>query len=134
LPKLFSSIHPRFRTPWRSNLMLMVFVALFSAFAPIAIVGDMTSIGTLLAFVLVSGGIIIMRKTRPGPRPFRTPWVPFIPILSIVVNLILMAVLGWSNWARLIGWLAIGLVIYYTYGRKHSVKGATEPRPSGSGH
>jgi basic amino acid/polyamine antiporter, APA family len=124
LPKMFSSIHPRFRTPWRSNLVLMCFVALFSAFAPIAIVGDMTSIGTLLAFVLVSGGIIIMRKTRPGPRPFRTPWVPFIPILSIVVNLILMAGLGWSNWARLVGWLAIGLLIYYAYGRKHSVKGA----------
>ncbi|MDP8980894.1 MAG: amino acid permease [Acidobacteriota bacterium] len=122
LPKLFSSIHPRFRTPWRSNLMLMIFVSLFSAFAPIAIVGDMTSIGTLLAFVLVSGGIIIMRKTRPGPRPFRTPWVPFIPILSIAVNLLLMVSLGWSNWARLVGWLAIGLLIYFGYGRKHRVK------------
>jgi APA family basic amino acid/polyamine antiporter len=131
LPKLFSEIHPRLRTPWRSNLALMLFVAVFSAFAPIAIVGQMTSIGTLFAFVLVCGGILILRKTRPGPRPFRTPWVPFVPIMGILVNLLLMAGLGLGNWARLILWLAIGLLIYYTYGRKHRTQ--TEPRPSGSG-
>ena len=135
LPKSFSDIHPRTLTPWRSNLALMFFVALFSAFAPIAIVGQMTSIGTLFAFVLVCGGILILRKTRPGPRPFRTPWVPFVPIMGILVNLVLMAGLGLGNWARLILWLAIGLLIYFTYGRKHSVMSAqTEPRPSGSGH
>ena len=123
LPKMFSDIHPRRLTPWRSNLALMLFVAVFSAFAPIAIVGQMTSIGTLFAFVLVCGGILILRKTRPGPRPFRTPWVPFVPIMGILVNLLLMAGLGLGNWARLIVWLAIGLLIYFSYGRKHSVTG-----------
>jgi APA family basic amino acid/polyamine antiporter len=121
LPPLFSQIHPKFRTPWRCNLLLMVFVSLFAAFAPIAIVGQMTSIGTLFAFVLVCGGIIIMRRTHPElPRPFRTPWVPVVPVLGIVVNILLMAGLGLSNWARLIIWLFIGLAIYFGYSRHHS--------------
>jgi APA family basic amino acid/polyamine antiporter len=114
LPPVFSRVHPKFRTPWLCNLLLMVFVSLFSAFAPIGLVGQMTSIGTLFAFVLVCGGVIIMRRSNPDiERPFRTPWVPFIPIMGILVNLLLMAGLGLSNWARLIGWLAIGLVIYF---------------------
>jgi basic amino acid/polyamine antiporter, APA family len=122
LPMLFSSVHPRFRTPWRCNLVLMLFVGLFAAFAPIAVVGEMTSIGTLFAFVIVCAGILIMRRTQPFiPRPFKTPWVPLIPILGILTNLFLMSGLGWSNWARLIVWLAIGLVIYFSYSRKHSV-------------
>ncbi len=122
LPKLFSSVHPKFRTPWRCNLVLMLFVGLFAAFAPIAVVGEMTSIGTLFAFVIVCAGILIMRRTQPFiPRPFKTPWVPLIPILGIITNLFLMSGLGWSNWARLVVWLAIGLVIYFTYSRKHSV-------------
>jgi APA family basic amino acid/polyamine antiporter len=122
LPKLFSSVHPKFRTPWRCNLVLMLFVGLFAAFAPIAVVGEMTSIGTLFAFVIVCAGILIMRRTQPFiPRPFKTPWVPLIPILGIITNLFLMSGLGWSNWARLIVWLAIGLVIYFSYSRKHSV-------------
>jgi basic amino acid/polyamine antiporter, APA family len=121
LPKLFSDVHPKFRTPWRSNLMLMVFVSLFSAFAPISMVGHMTSIGTLFAFVIVCLGIMIMRKTQPGlPRPFRTPWVPVVPILGILVNVLMMLGLGLSNWARLFGWLAIGLAIYFLYSRRHS--------------
>ena len=74
----------------------------------------MTSIGTMFAFVIVSGGVMLMRKRNPElPRPFRTPWVPLVPILSIAVNLLLMAGLGWGNWARLIVWLAIGLTIYF---------------------
>ena len=102
-------MHPKFRTPWRCNLLLMVFVSLFAAFAPIAVVGQMTSIGTMFAFVIVSGGVIVMRRRNPElARPFRTPWVPLVPVLSIAVNLLLMAGLGWSNWARLIVWLAIG--------------------------
>ena len=122
LPALFSSVHPKFRTPWRCNLVLMLFVGLFAAFAPIAVVGEMTSIGTLFAFVIVCAGILIMRRTQPSiPRPFKTPWVPFVPVLGILTNLFLMSGLGWTNWARLIVWLAIGLVIYFSYSRKHSV-------------
>ncbi|MBS1858421.1 MAG: amino acid permease [Acidobacteria bacterium] len=114
LPEVFAAVHPRYRTPWRSNLLLMVFVSLFAAFVPITVVGQMTSIGTMFAFVLVSGGIIIMRKRNPGlERPFRTPWVPVVPLASIAVNLLLMAGLGWTNWTRLIVWLAIGLAIYF---------------------
>ena len=121
LPKLFSDVHPKFRTPWRSNLVLMVFVGLFSAFAPISVVGKMTSIGTLLAFVLVCGGVLIMRKTHPDmPRPFRTPLVPLVPILGVLCNFLLMLGLGWSNWARLVVWLVIGFVIYFSYSRHHS--------------
>jgi basic amino acid/polyamine antiporter, APA family len=121
LPKLFSDVHPKFRTPWRCNLLLMLFVGLFAAFAPIAVVGNMTSIGTLFAFVLVCGGIIVMRRTHPAtPRPFRTPFVPFLPILGIIANVALMFGLGLSNWLRLFVWLAIGLVIYFAYSRHHS--------------
>jgi basic amino acid/polyamine antiporter, APA family len=121
LPKLFSDIHPKFRTPWRSNLLFMVFVSLFSAFAPISAVGHMTSIGTLLAFVIVCAGILVMRKTQPDlPRPFKTPLVPLVPILGIVVCLLMMLSLGLTNWLRLIVWLVIGQVIYFSYSRHHS--------------
>ncbi|HYI94429.1 MAG TPA: amino acid permease [Bryobacteraceae bacterium] len=121
LPKLFSEIHPKYRTPWKSNLLFMVFVSLFAAFAPIQVVGEMTSIGTLFAFVLVCAGIMVMRKTHPElPRPFRTPLVPIVPILGILANLFLMFGLGWENWMRLIVWMAIGFVIYFGYGRKNS--------------
>jgi APA family basic amino acid/polyamine antiporter len=114
LPRVFGEVHPKFRTPWRCNLLLMVFVSAFSAFAPIGVVGSMTSIGTLFAFVVVSVGVIVMRRTNPhAVRPFRTPWVPFLPALGIVVNVTLMLGLGILNWARLIGWLAIGFAIYF---------------------
>src|SRR5260370_15751321 len=121
LPKLFCDVHPKFRTPWKSNLLLMLFVGLFAAFAPISVVGQMTSIGTLLAFVLVCGGILVMRKTHADiPRPFKTPLVPLVPILGILCNLLMMFGLGWTNWARLIVWLVIGLAIYFYYSRHHS--------------
>jgi len=121
LPKIFSEIHPRYRTPWRSNILFMIFVSLFSAFAPISVVGEMTSIGTLFAFVIVCFGIIIMRRTQPDvARPFRTPWVPLIPILGILVNMAMMFGLGWTNWARLFVWLAVGLLIYFGYSQRHS--------------
>ncbi|MCC7173691.1 MAG: amino acid permease [Bryobacterales bacterium] len=121
LPAIFSDIHPKFRTPWRSNILFMVFVSLFSAFAPISVVGHMTSIGTLLAFVIVCAGILVMRRTQPdAPRPFRTPWVPVVPVLGILVNFAMMYGLGWENWARLVGWLIIGLCIYFSYSRHHS--------------
>jgi APA family basic amino acid/polyamine antiporter len=121
LPSVFSQIHHRFRTPWRSNMLFMVFVSLFSGFAPIRVVGEMTSIGTLLAFVIVCAAILIMRKTQPDvPRPFRTPLVPLVPILGVLANLGLMLGLGLSNWLRLVIWMAIGFVIYFKYSRKHS--------------
>jgi basic amino acid/polyamine antiporter, APA family len=122
LPKVFSDIHPKWRTPYRSNMVFMVFVGVFAAFAPIQLVGEMTSIGTLFAFVLVCAGIIVMRKTHPElPRPFRTPLVPIVPILGIVANLFLMFGLGLENWLRLIIWLMIGLCIYFGYSRKNSL-------------
>ena len=121
LPPVFAEVHPTFRTPWRSNLLLMVFVSLFSAFAPIGVVGKMTSIGTMFAFVIVCGGVIVLRKQNPeAARPFRTPWVPVVPVLGIVVNLALMFGLGASNWARLLTWLAIGLAIYFGRRRPRS--------------
>jgi APA family basic amino acid/polyamine antiporter len=99
----------------------MVFVGCFAAFAPIQIVGEMTSIGTLFAFVLVCIGIVVMRRTHPElPRPFRTPFVPILPIVGVAVNLFLMAGLGWENWARLIVWMAIGMAVYFGYSRHHS--------------
>ncbi len=122
LPQLFRDVHPRFRTPWRCNLILMVFVSLFAAFAPISVVGKMTSIGTLFAFVIVCVGIIIMRHTNPNaPRPFRTPFVPVTPILGVIVCFAMMLGLGWTNWARLVIWLAIGLIIYFSYSRSRSL-------------
>lgn len=121
LPKLFSEIHPKFHTPWRCNLVLMLFVSLFSAFAPIELVGSLTSIGTLLAFVIVCAGVLVLRYSDPDrPRPFSTPLVPFTPIAGIVVCLVMMLSLGLDNWLRLIAWLVLGLVIYLFYGRSHS--------------
>jgi APA family basic amino acid/polyamine antiporter len=122
LPKVFSAVHPRFRTPWRSNLLFMAGTGVLAAFAPIQALGEATSIGTLFAFVLVCFGILIMRRTHPDtPRPFRTPLVPLIPLLGIAFNLSLMLGLGWTNWARLLGWMALGLVIYFNYGRRNSI-------------
>jgi len=121
LPKAFSEIHPKFKTPYKANLIILVLVGLFAAFIPGDVVGDMTSIGTLFAFCLVCLGVVILRKTDPDlPRQFRAPWVPFLPILGVVVCLLMMLGLGWTNWARLLGWLAIGLIIYFVYGAKHS--------------
>jgi APA family basic amino acid/polyamine antiporter len=109
------------QTPWRSNLLFFFFVAPFSAFLPLSIVGRMTSIGTLFAFVIVCAGVLVMRVKHPEqPRPFRTPWVPVVPVLGMIVNFALMYSLGESNWLRLIIWLMIGQAIYFAYGRKHS--------------
>lgn len=121
LPALFSDVHPKYRTPWRCNLIFMFFVSLFSGFVPISNLGTMTSIGTLLAFVIVCGGVIVMRRTRPDqPRPYRTPLVPVIPILGILVCMSMMVSLGVDTWIRLVVWLVIGLIIYFGYSRKHS--------------
>ncbi len=121
IPKVFSDIHPKFRTPWKSNILFFFIVAPFSAFLPLSIVGRMTSIGTLFAFVIVCAAVLVMRWKHPEQeRPFKTPWVPIIPILGVVVNFALMYSLGRSNWLRLIVWLLVGQVIYFSYGRRHS--------------
>jgi basic amino acid/polyamine antiporter, APA family len=133
LPPLFSQIHPRFRTPWKSNLLLMVFVSLGAAFTPIARLGNLTSIGTLFAFVLVCIAIVIMRKREPNlPRPFKTPFVPVVPILGVLVNLGLMAGLGIITWAAFLIWMSVGLIVYFSYGRKTStLQNAPLPSPVG---
>jgi basic amino acid/polyamine antiporter, APA family len=121
VPKVFSDVHPKFRTPWKSNLLFFVFVGSFAAFVPGDIVGDMTSIGTLFAFVLVCIGVWVLRVRDPNaPRQFVTPMVPLVPILGIIVNAAMIFGLGWPNWTRLGVWLVIGLVIYFAYGRHHS--------------
>ncbi|MCI4442073.1 MAG: amino acid permease [Lentimicrobium sp.] len=122
LPKVFSHLHPKFKTPYKANIGILVIVGSFAAFIPGDIVGDMTSIGTLFAFVLVCISVIILRKTEPDmKREFRTPWVPLIPILGVAVCLSMMYGLGWPNWLRLFVWMAIGVVIYFTYSKKNSV-------------
>ncbi len=122
LPKMFSDLHSKFKTPYKANVAILVIVGAFAAFVPGDIVGDMTSIGTLFAFVLVCISVIILRKTEPDmKREFRTPWVPFVPILGVVVCLAMMYGLGWPNWLRLFAWMAIGVVIYFAYSKKNSV-------------
>ena len=121
VPKVFSDVHPRFKTPWKSNALFFVFTSLFGAFLPEDIVGEMTSIGTLFAFILVCIGVWIMRSRRPDiPRGFRVPALPVVSILGIVICGAMIYGLGWTNWLRLAVWLVIGLVIYFSYSRHHS--------------
>jgi APA family basic amino acid/polyamine antiporter len=121
LPQSFSEVHPKFKTPYKANLFILVIVGAFAAFVPGDIVGDMTSIGTLFAFMLVCAGVIILRKTNPDlPRKFKTPFVPYVPILGIAVCFLMILGLGWTNWLRLGVWLVIGLVIFFTYSKKNS--------------
>ncbi len=122
LPKMFSDLHSKFKTPYKANIVIFIIVGLFAGFVPGDIVGDMTSIGTLFAFVLVCISVIILRKKEPNmTREFRTPWVPFVPILGVLVCLSMMYGLGWPNWLRLFAWMGIGVIIYFTYSKKNSV-------------
>ncbi len=122
VPKVFSDTHPKFRTPWKSNILFGVFTALFAGFLPDSIVGEMTSIGTLFAFILVCAGVWILRVKRPElQRSFRVPLVPVVSVLGILVCGAMIYGLGWTNWARLGVWLVIGLVFYFSYGRHHSL-------------
>ena len=119
--KFFADVHPRFRTPWKNTMLVGLLAAIVGSVTPIDDIGKMVNIGTLLAFVIVCVAVLVLRKTNPGqPRPFRTPWVPFVPVMGILFNGFMMYKLGWVNWARLIVWLLIGLVIYFFYGRHHS--------------
>ena len=121
VPSAFSDLHPRYRTPYKSNLLFFGFVGLFAAFVPGDIVGDMTSIGTLFAFILVSIGAWVMRVKSPDtPRPFRAPMLPVVSTLGVVVCGAMIFGLGWPNWARLGVWLVIGLGIYFGYGIRKS--------------
>src|SRR4051812_2188194 len=118
----FGDVHPRFRTPWKSTILTGLFVATMAGLIPLSILAEMTSIGTLFAFVIVCGAVLVMRRTNPdAKRPFRAPLVPLVPILGILTCLLLMFSLPAENWYRLIIWLVIGLVIYFLYGRRHSV-------------
>jgi len=119
--KWAGDIHPKFRTPWKSSIIVGLFVAVFAAVVPIGILGELVSIGTLLAFVIVCAGVWVLRKRRPDlHRPFKTPLVPLVPILGMLVSLALMLALPWETWLRMVVWLIIGMIIYFTYGRHHS--------------
>jgi APA family basic amino acid/polyamine antiporter len=123
MPKVFSEVHPKFRTPAKNNLLFMILVSAFAAFVPARVVGEMTSIGTLFAFILVCIGVLIMRKKMPeAPRAFRTPLVPLVPILGIGVCLFMMVFLPLDTWIRLIVWMMIGFDLYLFYGMKNSIQ------------
>ncbi|HQU45389.1 MAG TPA: amino acid permease, partial [Pirellulales bacterium] len=120
-PSFFAAIHPRFQTPWKSTIVTGIVVATMGSLLPIDILSELVNIGTLLAFAIVCAAVLIMRRTDPdAPRPFRAPLVPLVPILGILFCLVLMFSLPWENWLRLAVWLAVGMVIYFCYGRFHS--------------
>jgi APA family basic amino acid/polyamine antiporter len=123
LPRnLFGAVHPTFHTPWRATIVTGIFVALLAGFLPLGILAELVSIGTLFAFTVVCVAVLIMRRTHPDAhRPFKAPFVPHVPLAGIAICLLLMFSLPAENWYRLIGWLALGLVLYFLYGRKHSI-------------
>jgi basic amino acid/polyamine antiporter, APA family len=124
LPKFFSNIHSKFRTPFKTNIFFMFFVSIFAGFVPVTDLGHMVSIGTLFAFSLVCIGVMLLRKTDPDrPRPFKTPLVPFVPIMGIIVCVYLMSSLPLEAWIRLAIWMGLGVAIYFLYGKKNSVLG-----------
>jgi APA family basic amino acid/polyamine antiporter len=121
LPRLFSRVHPRFRTPYLSTMLVGIVVALVAGLTPIDVVAELTNIGTLSAFVLVSAAVIILRRTQPNlRRGYRVPLVPLIPALSVIASFVLIVSLPLITIIRFIVWLAIGLIIYFLYGRRHS--------------
>lgn len=130
----FADVHPKFRTPWKSTILIGVFVMTLSGLLPIDALLHLTNIGTLLAFVIVCGAVLIMRKKYPNAeRPFRCPWVPFVPIMGVLSCLLLMFSLPTENWWRLFAWLMLGFVIYFVYGRHHSVMAKRRSEDEGEG-
>jgi APA family basic amino acid/polyamine antiporter len=128
LPKVFSDVHAKFRTPAKSTALFMLFVSLFAAFVPARVVGEMTSIGTLFAFILVCIGVMVLRKSQPNaPRAFKTPLVPLVPILGIFTCLFMMVFLPLDTWIRLIVWMILGLDIYLAYSVRHSILSSGSP-------
>jgi APA family basic amino acid/polyamine antiporter len=122
LPPVFARVHPKYKTPFVSQILTAFFAIILAGVLPIRILGELVSIGTLLAFTIVCVSIIVLRKTRPDiHRPFKTPWVPVIPILGALICIIQMVALPFDTWLRLIIWMALGVVIYFLYSRKHSV-------------
>jgi APA family basic amino acid/polyamine antiporter len=125
LPKMFSEIHPKYRSTYKSNLLVLVLVSVFAMFVPANVAGELVSIGTLLAFIIVSIAILVMRKNQPdAPRAFKTPGVPVIPILGICFCLLMMVSLPFDTWIRLILWMLLGHDIYVFYGSRKSKLGA----------
>ncbi|HYD49820.1 MAG TPA: amino acid permease, partial [Terriglobales bacterium] len=127
----FAAVHPRFRTPHKATILTGVIVAVIAALFPLKILADLVNIGTLMAFVIVCAAVMIMRRTHPHlHRPFRTPLVPLLPVLGMLSNLTMMFYLGWQNWLRLGTWLALGMVVYFFYGRHHSRLRQTPETPA----
>lgn len=133
LPRFFSVVHPRFKTPYRPTILLGVIIAILAGFTSLSELAELVNIGTLFAFVVVALGVVILRRTRPDlPRAFRTPLVPFIPILSVLASLWLMLNLPAETWIRFGIWMAIGFIVYFAYGRSHSRLGRQEEAGKGA--
>jgi len=127
LPRYFAKAHPRFRTPYRITILTGVVVAIIAAFVDLSRLAELVNIGTLFAFCLVSIGVIILRRTQPDlSRAFRTPLVPFVPILATLLCLYLMVSLPVGTWVRFVVWMALGLLVYFAYSRSHSRLGRTQ--------
>jgi APA family basic amino acid/polyamine antiporter len=121
LPPWAGRIHPRFRTPHVTTIVTGVVVAVASGLSSLGTLGNLVNIGTLLAFVIVAVGITVMRRRDPdAPRPFKVPFVPWVPALSAVASIVLMASLPWESWERLILWMVLGVAVYFVYGARHS--------------
>jgi APA family basic amino acid/polyamine antiporter len=129
----FGAVHPRFRTPWKSTLVTGMAAALMGSLLPLRILAELVNIGTLLAFVIVCAAVLIMRRLHPETqRPFRCPFVPLVPLLGIAFCLLLMFSLPAENWLRLFVWLVLGLVVYFAYGRHHSVLARMQDKRHGT--